>query len=276
MAAQLRTGAKLIVLAGVIGGTYLWLLAYQQQLTFAPTIAHHRTPAAVGLAFEKIEVVAGDGVTLRGWFVPAATNNAPVALYLPDTTGNIADRLGRARLLHDCGLGVVLVDYRGFGDSAGLPRLAGLRQDALAAYFVARDKAGGNARRLFFYGEGFGAVVAVDLAARTDCAGLIFEGAYPSLAAKLADAQPRIPWPWLIGHEWDATRRLPDLRVPVLALHSADDEQVALAHGRRLYAAAGGARELVEIQGRHADAVLRSREQVAPRLTEFVARAGRN
>lgn len=96
-----------------------------------------RTPAEVGLAYEDVRFPSSDGVSLRGWFIPAAGERRPVIVFvhgwLWNRTGNVAGRvpfhdvdvdfLPLTRALHDAGYHVLLFDLAGHGDSEARPPL---------------------------------------------------------------------------------------------------------------------------------------------------------
>ena len=93
-----------------------------------------RTPGDVGLPYEEVAFNATDGVSLRGWFLPAAGPEAgrgPAVVFvhgwLWNRLGNIAGRvpftdrdvdfLSTARAIHDAGMHVLLFDLSNHGRS---------------------------------------------------------------------------------------------------------------------------------------------------------------
>ena len=81
---------------------------------YFPTRHLRYDPKSVGLDFQDIGVVTGDGVKLHGWFVPCEGANGTV-LILHGNGGNIGDRVSWLRMLHDLGVNVFIIDYRGYG-----------------------------------------------------------------------------------------------------------------------------------------------------------------
>ncbi len=76
-----------------------------------------QTPADFGHDYEEISFIGGDGLTLRGWWIPSDNGAAVIMLH-----GYAADRtqmLERADILAREGYGVLLYDQRAHGESEG-------------------------------------------------------------------------------------------------------------------------------------------------------------
>ena len=89
--------------------------------------------------------------------------------------------------------------------------------------------------QIYFYGEDLGAAVAIDLATKVP-AGLIAEGATASVIENIEEAWPLIPWQYLLRNKFDSLTKIRDVHMPLLIIHSADDEVVPLNDARRLLA----------------------------------------
>lgn len=70
-----------------------------------------------------------------------------------------------------------MLDHRGYGKSGGSPIERGLYADADAAYLYLLNH-GYSARHILPQGESLGTAVAVDLASRLECAGVVLEGRF--------------------------------------------------------------------------------------------------
>jgi pimeloyl-ACP methyl ester carboxylesterase len=76
-----------------------------------------RTPAELGLSYEDVRFVSSDGTRLAAWWVPSENGAAVIAL--PGASSTREDVLTHAALLAGEGYGVLLLDYRGHGESEG-------------------------------------------------------------------------------------------------------------------------------------------------------------
>jgi pimeloyl-ACP methyl ester carboxylesterase len=88
-----------------------------------PLALGDRTPAEVGLEYEDVELVTDDDVRLDAWYVPS-TNGAAIVL-LAGAGSTRDDEIDRASVLARHGYGVLLLDVRGHGGSAGEAMLLG-------------------------------------------------------------------------------------------------------------------------------------------------------
>ena len=250
MARPLVTAGFLVVGALLVLFVLLvaMLVLRQDRLMFFPTRRLAASPESFGLDASELSVVTEDRARLHGWWIRGARRRA--LLYFHGNAGNAADRLGRAKELHDrFGLDVFLVDWRGYGRSEGSPSEEGLQRDGRAVYRTAIE-GGFRPDQIVFFGESLGSAVAIDLAAKWACAGVVLET--PFLSAR---ALARVHYPWvpisLVRNRWDNAARIADIPVPKLFVVAEKDEVAPVAQGRRLFEAARGARELLVVPGAH-------------------------
>jgi pimeloyl-ACP methyl ester carboxylesterase len=76
------------------------------------------TPADYGLAFEPVAFHTRDGLTLRGWFIPAAASMRAL-IFCHGYSGDCSPDLIHALLLRGAGYNLLLFDFRGHGASGG-------------------------------------------------------------------------------------------------------------------------------------------------------------
>lgn len=275
----MRAVTGILTLLGAVAGAglalaaLLWLL--QPYLLFQPGIAGQsvdRTPAAAGLAYEDVRLRTADGVRIAGWYVAGPREAAPVVLFLHGNAGNIGHRLESIEQFHRAGAAVLIVDYRGYGNSEGRPSERGTYADARAAWRWLTRERGVPPRRIVVFGRSLGGAVAARLAGETRPAGLIVEATFTSLPELAADLYPWLPARWLTRYAYDAARYLEEVECPVMVAHARADEIVPFAHARRLAAIRPPVVELVELDGGHNDAFLASQPRYTRTLASFLRR----
>lgn len=261
------TGFRVVVgavaLAAVAGAAIRLLapFAVARLLYYPEPLPPGRTaPAAWGYEeAEEVRFEAADGARLHGWWFPAAGEGGGrrgAVLYFHGNAGHVASRGDVGRALARRGLGVLLVEYRGYGASEGEPSEAGLRADARGAWRWLASEQGTEAGRVVVFGNSLGATVAVGLAADMagtgePAAGLVLVGPFASTVAVA-----RATWPWVPGalldwerNRFDAVAWIPGVRSPVLFIRGARDAVIPRAASRALWEAAAEPRRWVEPPG---------------------------
>jgi fermentation-respiration switch protein FrsA (DUF1100 family) len=253
------TWATIVLAAILYIGLVILLRIFESRLIYFP--GRQRSllspPPQLGLPVQRVEIKTEDDVTLVSWVIPADTDSAGLWLLIcHGNAGNLSefDRPIHYAGLRRLGLSLLAFDYRGYGESEGVPSEMGLYRDALAAYRFLREKQGVPAERIVAFGHSLGSAVAVDLASKVPVAGLILDGALTSVIDRGQEIYPYIPVRWIAGSRFNSMEKIQEVRAPKLFLHAAGDDVVPLSHGRRLFQTAPGPKTFVELRGGHGDA----------------------
>lgn len=241
------------VIGGIAAGYILLVLlmyAMQSNLVYHPQNNIWATPSSVGLSYEDVTFQTEDAVSLHGWFVPADTA-ALTVLYFHGNAGNISGRLETFRLLHDLGLNVFMIDYRGYGKSEGQPSEQGTYRDAEAAWQYLNKKREIADSSIVIMGRSLGGSVAAWLAARKNPAAAIIESTFTSAADLAADLYPWLPVRWMINYDYNTLDQIKQIESPIFMSHSRDDQIVPFHHGKKLFEAVESPKKFVELEGSH-------------------------
>jgi pimeloyl-ACP methyl ester carboxylesterase len=272
------------------------LIAPVLLLGLSPLVALHpprtvptRTPAAQGLAYEDVTFTTGDGVELRGWFVPHSQARANV-VFCHGHGRNRGHAGGLLPTLHEMGLNVLAFDFRGHGESGGHAATFGDRekQDLLAATEWLRRRCPG--RPLFVVGVSYGAAVTLQtIPELPDLKGVWVEGAFarldnvvnnyfrpapPWLRARLAATYEALGWVdcGLWGPNVSPVGSVAGASVPVCFVHARHDELVPFAEAVALNDAYPGPKTCWWVEARHYDVRGKHRDEYLTRLREFLDR----
>jgi pimeloyl-ACP methyl ester carboxylesterase len=128
------------------------------------------------------------------------------------------------------------------------------------------------ATNLIALGESLGCAVATELACRQTLGGLILQSGFTSVPDLGAELFPWLPVRQIGRIRYDTRSKLPRLTVPVLILHSPDDELIGFHHAQRNYAVAREPKWLWELRGGHNDALWVDRARFRAGLEMFLAR----
>jgi fermentation-respiration switch protein FrsA (DUF1100 family) len=200
-------------------------------------------PAAAGLPQAAEETLTTtDGERVIVWHVPPREGR-PVVLYFQGNGGGLPLRVARFAALARDGIGLVALNYRGYGGSSGSPNEEGLIADAHAAYEFAAARY--EPKRIVPWGESLGSGVAVALAAEKPVAKIVLEAPFTSAADVGARAYPFLPVRWLMKDQFRSDERIARVGVPVLILHGERDGVVPIALGERLFELVPGPKRFV-------------------------------
>ena len=218
--------AGIVLLAAAVLAWFALCLLYWQgswQLLYHPRTAILRTPASLGLTYEPVRFAATEtGATqLTGWWLPGADARFTV-LYLHGADGNLSDTVDTLAALHNAGLAVFAIDYRGYGQSRpSRPSEKQFRQDAEWALSWLTVTSHIPAKTIVVYGSNLGANLAAEFAAdHSELAGVILEQPLQNaMIPVLNDSRSRlVPAHWLVSDRYDLNSASATLRIPSLWL----------------------------------------------------------
>jgi uncharacterized protein len=234
----------------------LW--RWQRRFIFYPTRSVHRYPTDLGVPCHSLRIpVAGVAEFLDAWWLPAEQPNARSLLYFHGNGDNISigHYADRAVLLRNLRLSVLLIDYRGYGQSDGLfPTEATVYHDAECAWRYLTEQLKATARQTYIYGHSLGGAIAIELATHhPEAAGLIVEGSFTSIRdmARYGGIFRIFPLRRLIHQRFDSISKLPLLKMPLLFVHGTRDWTVPCRMSRELFAAAPEPKQLLIVPGGH-------------------------
>lgn len=267
-AAEPRSVAHGLVWA-LLALALLWagLRGFENLNLYIPSREHGAHPGTYRLPYEDVWLEAADGGRAHAWFIPGP--GPRVAVVFHGNAGNISNRLEKAQALRRAGLSVLLFDYRGYGKSPGRPSERGLYADGEAAALEAARRAGGDWRKVAYYGESLGCAVALETALRRPPGALVLDSPFTSTVAMGRIVLPFLPVEHMVRQRYDNLAKAGRLRAPLLVLHSPDDEVIPSAMGQLVWAAAPEPKRFVETRGGHNEGFLES-PNWEPELAAFL------
>lgn len=225
----------------------------QRTMVFHPVPRDGTTPAQFGLKeYQEVSFPSSDGVSLTGWWIehPKKESARPILLYCHGNADCVSNLAQVSKIFYDFGFDALIFDYRDYGNSQKAPLSeAALDQDALAAYTWVKSKDIPE-NRIFIWGHSLGSSIAARLASQTQPAGLILEGAFPSV---LAVSRQRKPWLWvtdfMILDKFDTEKYVQERTCPLLDTHAEKDTIIPEELGKRVFEKAAQPKEWLEIKG---------------------------
>ncbi len=240
----------------------------ENRSVFYPTRPLFATPAELGLPFEDVYIQAEENIKIHGWLIKSPLAQSTL-IFFHGNAGNIGDRLGKIELFYRMGLNILIIDYRGYGKSEGYPTENGVYKDAVAAYDYLRERDDMKGQKIVGYGASLGGAIAVDLAIKRTLTCLIVDSTFSSAVDIAKRIYPFVP-SFLIRTKLDSVTKIREMTIPKLFIHSVDDRTIPIALGRKLYDAAPGPKEFIEIKGDHNDGHLYDEDKIRKGIKKFL------
>ena len=244
---------------GVLIGGYvfvcLFVFFFQGRLVYYPEKEIVATPGDIGLEYRDVFFETEDGVKLHGWYVPVEDARGTL-LFCHGNAGNISGRVPLIQIFNGLGLSVFIFDYRGYGRSEGKPSEEGTYRDVFGALAYLEEVEGIPSTEVIALGRSIGGGVATKLAEAHDLEGLILDSSFTSAVELGRKVYWWLPIRFLARYRYDSLSRVGAIGCPSLFIHSANDEVVPIAMGRRLFEAAPEPKHFLEIRGGHGDSFL--------------------
>jgi len=206
---------------GIVGGAVAISdkILYRNDISVETTVENTKpNDARFGLDYEDVTLETEDGVTLKCWLVKCSPS-AWTMLYFHGNAGDMASRLGHVKCLQESiQCNILMVSYRGYGQSSGKPSEEGFMMDALAAYKFLVDR---NITDIIVYGHSIGGAVAIHLVEQAQAQGvkpaaLIVENTFTSIA-EMAGPLLRRVGEWLPS-KWKSNEKITSIQCPILLL----------------------------------------------------------
>lgn len=255
----------------ICAGLVLFVSGCVSNAMYHPERTLRYTPAVAGLTYEDIRVETQDGISISGWWVPAVRPRGTV-LFCHGNGGNIASCLDSILLGNRLGLNVFIFDYRGYGDSDGTPTENGTYLDADAAWSYLVKERGIAPEQIIVWGRSLGGAIAARTAAVHPAGLVIVESSFASLRELVNDRFSWVPTCIVAAYAYDTRHHLEQVDVPVLVIHSRDDEMIPFCQGMMLYDAIKGPKAFVEIKGSHNRGYLDSMNVYESGIMDFIHR----
>ena len=260
-----------LILAVGYGLVVAIIYLMQDRMLYLPNVPGRTltmTPTDVRMDYEDVSIATADGVTLHGWFI--AERSPRVLLFFHGNAGNISHRLDSIRQFRNLGFSVLIIDYRGYGQSDGRTTETGIYRDADAAWRYLTETRGVRPNDVVIFGRSLGASVAARLAAQQQPLALIVESSFTSVPDIAQHLYPWLPARWLSRLSHATRDYVRDVHCPVLVVHSRDDEIIPFHHGEAIFAAASEPRTLLALRGTHNDAFLLDERSYVEGLRAFL------
>lgn len=251
----------LFVSASCVGGILL-----QRRLIYpAPRF---RAPDTRGATLLRLPLTSGE--TVHALYYAAPVAEAPVIVYFHGNGEQLASVVSLARRLVALGVGVLAVEYPGYGLSRrASPNEKGLYRHAEKAIRHLLGPLGVARRRVVLAGWSLGTGVAAEMARRGLGSRLVLLSPFTTMPALVRHLFPALPSNQLILDVYDTLAKAPTIGIPTLVVHGARDRLIPLEMGRRVAQALKKAKLVVIPGAGHNDLYARGGVDLLRRIVRF-------
>ena len=229
------------------------------------------SPSDIGLDFEDVSLTTRDNEVLHGWYIPA-TNPDGVVLFFHGNAGNISHRLDSIEIFQELNLDVLIIDYRGYGQSSGSASEQGTYIDAQSAWDYLVNSRGIAPGKIVIFGRSLGGAVASWLAARTTPGAVILESCFTSGPDMGGRLYPFLPVRLITRLKYPVKEYVKLVSSPLLIIHSQQDEIIPFDMGQSIFEAAPEPKEMLVLSGDHNGGFLLNRHQYLAAIGKFLDR----
>lgn len=225
----------LVIYIGYCG----FLFIMQRQMMFprglipAPPDSTHNIPG-----LEKIWLDTGFG-KVETWYLPPAKafarTPAPVVIFAHGNGELIDFWPDELKPFTKFGLGLLMVEYPGYGRSAGRPSQESITQIFVAAYDMLANRKDIDSGRIILFGRSLGGGAVCALAAKRPSQALILMSTFTSVRSfAIRYLVPK----FLVRDPFDNLEVVSNYKGPILILHGRHDGVIPYSHGKKLHKAA--------------------------------------
>ena len=228
--------------AGMAGfASVLWLgltaavAANQRRLVFNPTIIPEvNSPRSSGHRTRPIVLRAKDGTRLCGWLMtPRTPGPRPAVLYFGGRSEEVSWVVRDAGNLFP-NMTVLALNYRGYGNSHGIPDETLLVEDGCTLFDWLAALGQVDARRIAVIGRSLGSGVAVQVAKERAAHSVVLITPYDSILAIAKKKFRAMPIEYMLRHRFESIKHAPSLKVPTYVLRAERDDIVPHSHTDQL------------------------------------------
>ena len=196
---------------------------------------------------KEISIPIGKKLSLHGWLIEKDMENLPVIFYFGGNAEEVS--LNIEEFVQKLDANVVMVNYRGFGQSQGSPSETTMKSDALAIYDLMAERYNIPPGRAVAWGRSIGSSIACFLALERGLSRLMLTCPFDSIESVAASYYPR----WLVGMVLEDKHRTIDfssrIKASTLILAARADEVIPQKNTLELYGSLTCPKELLYIDG---------------------------
>ena len=232
---------KTLLILAYILIAYLTILLitffFQRSLLYLPSKEKIDINYYSNTGLNEVELITSDGLVLKSLFKKPLSQDKSTIIIFHGNAGHIGHRVDKFEPFMKAGYGLLLLEYRGYGDNPGNPTEQGLYEDGQAALdFLSNQNI--SPKRTILYGESLGCGVATKLSTKFAYQATILEAPYTSIANVAQLHYWYLPAKWLVLDRFDIMKIIDKMKTPLLIVHGEKDNIIKIELGKKVFDAA--------------------------------------
>ena len=229
----------IVIAVAAYAAVALLVFIFQERLLFYPRPVQAPPAAPPGWTLERFEHATADGTRLAGLLLLPPRAKPPLVVYFGGNAEEVtASAPDAARTYGD--RAVLLLNYRGYGQSGGRPGEKALVADALEVLDKLAARSEIDGARIAVHGRSLGSGVAVQVAAARPVRCVVLTSPFSSAASVAQEMYWWLPVTLLMRHPFESDRHAGRISAPALFLVGSEDALIKPAQSWRLADAWGG------------------------------------
>ena len=211
--------SKIFIIFSYIFVIYISLLAlifiFQRSLMYFPVKEKISKSFYKNTKLKIIDISTSDGLILKSLYKKSETNINKTILVFHGNAGHIGHRVSKFKPFMDKGYGLLLLEYRGYGENKGKPTKLGLYRDSEAAiHYLIKQKI--KTKKIIVYGESLGTAIAAKLSTNYIFNTTILEAPFTSVADVAQKRYWIFPAKYLVLDNFDNLGIIEKIKSPLL------------------------------------------------------------
>ena len=248
-----------------------------------------RTPQSVGLAYNEITIPGSQGIQLGAWYCPVE-NSEKIVILFHGYSSDKSSLLEEASEFYNLGISVLLVDFRGSGDSSESYTSIGYYEalDVVSSFKYTKDVLGYD--YVIFFGKSMGGVAIFRALHTSDINPnlIIVESMFDTMLNTVKNrfdsmGIPSFPGAQLLvfwggiqmgfnGFVHNPVSYAASVNCPVLFLHGEHDPRAQLTEARRVYEILDVTKDFIVFPGvKHESCCLKHRYIWVKNISQFIS-----
>jgi fermentation-respiration switch protein FrsA (DUF1100 family) len=244
------------------------LYLFQGRMVYHPGNDIFRLPSEEGIDFEDLDLHTPDGLTLNAWYIPNKDAEKTV-LFCHGNAGTLSSRMDTIKLFHEMGFSLFIFDYRGYGISEGTPSESGTYIDTETALNYMFEELNIPLHDIIIWGRSLGGPIAAEIAQNRKFYACVLESTFTSIIDMAKSRFKLFPSPLLARFHYATIDYIKNIKIPILIVHSPDDEIIPYQMGKRLFEAASEPKKFLQLHGDHNNTYFDSIDEYKKGLNEF-------